>query len=968
MANSRLKKWTAGLLSTAVFGFTTGAITPDFAFAANDNGNTIKQTQKAEPRETDRETRTLTLANGLNVHLTHDPKVQKSAAALSVGTGQIYDPVEKAGLAHYLEHMLFLGTEKYPEVGSYKKYLFANGGSSNAYTALDMTNYFFEVSHEGFNEALDRFSDFFKAPLFDKTYAAREVNAVNSEHDKNIRSDGWRGRHLRNQIVETGHPLSKFGTGNKDTLAGDNQEALIAFYKKYYSAQNMEMSMVSTLPLDKQEAKVREYFAGIPSFDVQHPEIKSDYRKPLQDQYRLLTMKTVKDYRKITMDFPTIHLTDHKDSKPANIVGSVIGHEGQGSLLSKLKEEGLATSLSAGGGASHPSVNIMSISAELTPKGMKNYERVMELTFSYIEMLKSEGIKRYSFEENKNMAQVGFDWKTPGEGMGYASGKTSTMHEYDLKDVDTLPYLFQKFDPAAYQAVLETMTPENMLVSLEGQNMPADKVEEIYGTEYALTEVGGNSFNKLKNPPVSAEEGMTYPKQNPFIPDNLTLQKEEPHKVIDDERGQIWLKFDNDFGKPQSSLSLNINTPHAYDNVDNLVRAILFTSAIQEGLNEEAYPIQQAGLGYSLNVTKEGISLSFSGYSQKISALIDLVSRNLMNVKIDEEKFNTLKDNFIRGWSNQKFAAAHKKLDYYHRMMLSEKRYSREEKINAMKTVTLEEVKNFPAKLFARTYIEGMAGGNMNSDDVENIMTTLGTTLKSKPLPKEEFFVNRMKTLHEGENILFSKQIPDNNNALQFSLRVGELSMKEQATIGIMSKILQSDFYLQMRTNQQLGYIVWSYPQPSGDDEKETWSFNFVIQGDRHGPVEMQKRVEDWLQDEKTIKIFDNLTDEAVEKLKAIKVKAYEQDPKSAGEELSQLFYLITEENADFDHWNKRIQAVKDVTKEDVIAMAKKILFDPDRTRLVMHMRANQNENPAPEGSISSVEAFKNRNNDKPAP
>ena len=139
-----------------------------------------------------RNSQTITMENGLDVLLIHDPDVHRSAAALSVGTGSLFDPLHKLGLAHYLEHMLFLGTKKYPEVGSFKKFLTQNSGGSNAYTASSTTNYFFQVSHEAFEGALDRFSDFFKAPLFDKKYSEREVNAVSSEHDKNVMSDGWR--------------------------------------------------------------------------------------------------------------------------------------------------------------------------------------------------------------------------------------------------------------------------------------------------------------------------------------------------------------------------------------------------------------------------------------------------------------------------------------------------------------------------------------------------------------------------------------------------------------------------------------------------------------------------------------------------------------------------------------------------------------------------------------------------------
>ena len=70
-----------------------------------------------------RESKTFSLENGLDILLISDPDVHRSAAALAVGVGHLHDPVEKQGLAHYLEHMLFLGTKKYPEVGSFKKFL-----------------------------------------------------------------------------------------------------------------------------------------------------------------------------------------------------------------------------------------------------------------------------------------------------------------------------------------------------------------------------------------------------------------------------------------------------------------------------------------------------------------------------------------------------------------------------------------------------------------------------------------------------------------------------------------------------------------------------------------------------------------------------------------------------------------------------------------------------------------------------
>ena len=73
-----------------------------------------------------------------------------------------------------------MGTKKYPEENEYSNYLSKNAGSSNAYTSLEETNFYFEVSHGAFEGALDRFARFFIDPLMLDSSSARELNAVDS--------------------------------------------------------------------------------------------------------------------------------------------------------------------------------------------------------------------------------------------------------------------------------------------------------------------------------------------------------------------------------------------------------------------------------------------------------------------------------------------------------------------------------------------------------------------------------------------------------------------------------------------------------------------------------------------------------------------------------------------------------------------------------------------------------------------
>jgi insulysin len=118
--------------------------------------------------------RHLTLSNALEVMLVHDPEAQKSAACCDVRIGSFADPPEAQGLADFLEHMLFLGTDKYPDENSYNEFLTEHGGGSNAFTSQEDTVYFFYVQNDFLEPALDRFASFFTGPLFTSSATERE--------------------------------------------------------------------------------------------------------------------------------------------------------------------------------------------------------------------------------------------------------------------------------------------------------------------------------------------------------------------------------------------------------------------------------------------------------------------------------------------------------------------------------------------------------------------------------------------------------------------------------------------------------------------------------------------------------------------------------------------------------------------------------------------------------------------------
>jgi len=88
-----------------------------------------------------------------------------SYVSLAVGVGSFNDPPHRQGLAHFLEHMLFMGSKKYPQENAFSNLISENGGYSNAYTEWEYTNYQFNINSKVLLEALDIFAWIFIDPL-----------------------------------------------------------------------------------------------------------------------------------------------------------------------------------------------------------------------------------------------------------------------------------------------------------------------------------------------------------------------------------------------------------------------------------------------------------------------------------------------------------------------------------------------------------------------------------------------------------------------------------------------------------------------------------------------------------------------------------------------------------------------------------------------------------------------------------
>lgn len=179
--------------------------------------------------------------------------------------------------------MLVKGSKKYPKPAQFEEFLQRNGGSSNAFTTMTTTNYHFDIANQGFDEGLDRFSQFFISPVFAKEATSKEIKSIHHQFKVALTNDFWHHTNLYLSLSNVESPINKFIFGNKAGLSKpEAYKAMTDFYKEFYSAELMTLCVSSNKPIAELEKKVTDAFKKMPFNEVLVPDFtnREVYKDP----------------------------------------------------------------------------------------------------------------------------------------------------------------------------------------------------------------------------------------------------------------------------------------------------------------------------------------------------------------------------------------------------------------------------------------------------------------------------------------------------------------------------------------------------------------------------------------------------------------------------------------------------------------------------------------------------------------
>ncbi|RMG09253.1 MAG: hypothetical protein D6731_20060 [Planctomycetota bacterium] len=893
----------------------------------------------------ERSYRKLTLENGLRVVLASDPEVNESAASMAVGVGANADPEDAQGLAHFLEHMLFLANEKYPELNSYSEFLQAHGGFSNAYTAQDLTNFHFQVGHDALPEALDRFAQFFISPTLDYAYAQREVAAVNSEHQKNTMDDTWRLMQLTRSLLRPDHPANAFSTGNSETLAKVKEETLRAFFQAYYKPSNMTLAVLSRRGLDELEALVRERFAGIPAGEPKPWSCPADQLDEVE-ALRLIQVEPIKDLRqlRIFVDIPNQH--PHALSKVATVVGMAMGDEGKGSLLSHLKKLGLATSLSAGAGGNR-FYSSCSVTVGLTPAGVKRWREVAELCFAYFNLLREQPFPRYLWEEAKTLAELDDRYSPKPEGTNAVIALANNALSFGLDVAERVAVTFQEPKLEDYRELVAALEPKNALVFLVAKGVETDRSEPYYGTRYSLREEKGEAYERLRE--AKLPEGVRLPAPNPFIPKHTRLVPEQPVLLRQDPGVTLYYGQDLEFRRPKVSLHVRILSPAAYGTPRAAALTRLYAAMLQEQLNEFSYPALVAGLSTSLQPSRKGLVLTVSGYSESAFTLLAMVAKALRG-PLDPEAFERVRLRALDGAKNFPLGQAYGYLSELARKLVVRVHVTPDELVPAYEAATLEDLDRHRTALFAKTHLQALCYGNLTAADARRAVKIVEEALGSEPLPASAAYEAEVLRLAPGEEVVFQREGHTDQNCLRIDYQVGPSDVRTRMSAELIGRALRNAFYTEMRTKQKLGYIVFS----GSYNRKNVQNLVFLIQSGTHDPEDLRARAEACIAS--LPDLFASLPPAQFEAIRQSLIEDRKKKLKSIAEKAGFFFDAAFEKDGNFGWIEDEIAALRALEQKEVARLVQETV--EGKTRLVFLLRAKGSAPFTKPDGVPDVAAF----------
>lgn len=851
---------------------------------------------------------------GIQALTISDPTLDICSCAVSVKVGSFDDPETTPGLAHFLEHMLFMGTEKYPKENEFWEFINQHNGSSNAMTADEATIYYFDISPDAFETAIDMFADFFRSPLFLKDSVEREVSAVNSEFVNGLNSDVWRNYRMTGVFAKEGQPAGKFSTGNDRFLRKEGiWEEVRGFWESKYSSERMCVVIYG----NESSSRLREHlkmFEGIPRSrcsdeermkrsleDIQIGLEKSGTVFKEEFLNRWITIQPVADKKTLIVSVTVPSEYRLFRNNPYMYVSNAFLSKNERGFIYLMKEEGLAFS-SEFEVSSTTDYSVVSITISLSARGAENPRLVLEHLARYLHSME---ISESEYRVLRDVSQCLFRYTERLDPSEQTENLAEKMQHYPVENILDAEYLFEEFRRDEIESLVREVSDYTQwLVFFMTKDSKFDQEEDIYGIRYR---VGEHIFDTGERMGETSTLGLEEPEEWISV-DKIQLLHEENAGCMfrseELEGGKITHLFNDSYMVPKAHVYFLFRLDDVSDRFVDYVFLIKNAEDMFSKRHDDILYRMQVSIISS--VKHYGIEVRFEGFTHGMSLVCRLFFDALFNAA-DMSRREIIKEEMVDGWITAKTRSPYRLLPDGLKKLRIPGHLSVDEKIGLIQGISTDF--RMPRDFFAEVF----AVGNIGFDEVAEMFKTV-----SRKRSRRRGGCRRTEEL-SGTDVIDIRTLDRRNNACGVYYYLGRhRSHRDTALAHLIAQSCQEMFFDHLRTKEALGYVVNAGIEHLDD----ALYIQFVVQSERDVSF-LETRIRTFVSGLR--QYFEDMAEEEFDSFKGSVTSSFQEKHKSLGSYSDALWTRYLSGVVDLAYEDKVVAAVEAVSRVDVLSSR---LFD----------------------------------------
>jgi predicted Zn-dependent peptidase len=289
--------------------------------------------------------------------------VRTATIGFFVGTGARFEPEDKAGLSHFLEHMVFKGTASYPTARQLSEAIEGVGGVLDASTAVESTVYWAKVAVEHFSLALRVLTEMLLCPAVPPAEVEKERRVIGEELHMLLDSPPDWAYELLGRILWPGHALGRDIAGTPESVGRIGREDLLAYREACYHAGTMVAVVAGAMPADEVTAALAAALAGVrPGASPTSAAVPADVEAP-----RVVLGRRDIEQANLCLALPALSYK-HPDRYVLLLLDTILGAGMSSRLFQAVREErALAYSIYSSA-RQHADVGALTVYAGVAPE------------------------------------------------------------------------------------------------------------------------------------------------------------------------------------------------------------------------------------------------------------------------------------------------------------------------------------------------------------------------------------------------------------------------------------------------------------------------------------------------------------------------------------------------------------------------------------------------------------------------